>query len=195
MISIHTERGFDVNLAQNGTRRPSWMVKTVDRVVVLKLAKTSFNGFKHTYNVQQDAVRARNELFLNQDSRRWLRRMHVSGEHFCTVNYILPDYQQKAEYRRKAVPTFRKRYGLNPTCFLERDMMSDEASCEEGCVASDKPEKIEWVRKVAAEIIAPGADEEILGNFEVFEVIRPAWRSKEVIGSLVSHLRMTDSHL
>jgi hypothetical protein len=60
-------------------------------------------------------------------------------------------------------------------------MMSDEASCKEGCVASNKPKKIEWVRKVAVDIIAPDADEEFLGSFEIFEVIRPAWRSAEVM--------------
>jgi hypothetical protein len=54
------------------------MTETIDRVVVLKLAKTLFNGFKHTYNTQQNEAMARKELFQNQESHCLLRRTHVS---------------------------------------------------------------------------------------------------------------------
>jgi hypothetical protein len=60
-------------------------------------------------------------------------------------------------------------------------MMSDKASCKEGFMATDEPEKIKWVREVAKDIIAPDANEEFLGNFEIFKVIRLAWHSAEVM--------------
>ena len=77
-----------------------------------------------------------------------------------------------------AVETYIERHGCDPTCLIEDAHMSDEASGPE-----DEDEgKDEWKLRMAVECgLISDADSDVdLDNIHFRELIKPAWRSKEV---------------
>ena len=62
-------------------------------------------------------------------------------------------------------------------------MMSDEASCDEGCVIQDVDKLDAWRERVGRQLYA---DAEVARTAKFFEVIRPAWRAKDVSDQLIS---------
>jgi hypothetical protein len=89
---------------------------------------------------------------------------------------------QKVDHRRTAIDAYVELYDRNPEDFVTREMMSDDASCAEGCLGTEEDKEIadEWISEMAEKAGFTNPTERQMEHLKVYEVIKPNWRSKTV---------------
>ncbi|KAI0351885.1 hypothetical protein OH77DRAFT_1438988 [Trametes cingulata] len=129
----------------------------VSQALIFALAKITWSGFKRVFDAERDEEKAK-ALARNARSSRWALRR-----------------DQKCHSLARAVDLYKQRHGgVDPTPLLDVSMMSDEAS---GPEEDGGETKDEWKARMAECLGMGELDPAVFKALQVFEVIRPNWRS------------------